>query len=123
MARVPAGCPDFLFAPVSSGVHPLTGEEQRPHSFPHEHSDQGPSGFLYWRKVQNLHGRCAASPWPDGRRVGGVRFSRAQPLSPLAAPQIAMVSPGMASCEYTMNTLRYADRFAFRFRSRSLEDW
>lgn len=24
--------------------------------------------------------------------------------------QIAMVSPGMASCEYTMNTLRYADR-------------
>uniref|UniRef100_A0A3B5L4J2 Kinesin-like protein n=1 Tax=Xiphophorus couchianus TaxID=32473 RepID=A0A3B5L4J2_9TELE len=24
---------------------------------------------------------------------------------------IAMVSPGMASCEYTMNTLRYADRY------------
>uniref|UniRef100_I3JUF1 Kinesin-like protein n=1 Tax=Oreochromis niloticus TaxID=8128 RepID=I3JUF1_ORENI len=26
---------------------------------------------------------------------------------------IAMVSPGMTSCEYTMNTLRYADRYVF----------
>uniref|UniRef100_A0A8D0DCR3 Kinesin-like protein n=1 Tax=Sander lucioperca TaxID=283035 RepID=A0A8D0DCR3_SANLU len=26
---------------------------------------------------------------------------------------IAMVSPGMTSCEYTMNTLRYADRYIF----------
>uniref|UniRef100_A0A3Q2XT95 Kinesin-like protein n=1 Tax=Hippocampus comes TaxID=109280 RepID=A0A3Q2XT95_HIPCM len=30
---------------------------------------------------------------------------------------IAMVSPGMASCECTMNTLRYADRYAFNLVS------
>lgn len=36
-------------------------------------------------------------------------------IFPPLAPQIAMVSPGMTSCEYTMNTLRYADRFWFNF--------
>lgn len=36
-------------------------------------------------------------------------------IFPPLAPQIAMVSPGMTSCEYTMNTLRYADRCIFNF--------
>lgn len=33
-----------------------------------------------------------------------------------------MVSPGMASCEYTMNTLRYADRYNFNLCCLSYSD-
>lgn len=28
--------------------------------------------------------------------------------------QIAMISPGMGSCDYTLNTLRYADRWCWQ---------
>ena len=28
--------------------------------------------------------------------------------------QIAMVTPGFNSCEHTLNTLRYADRFVYK---------
>ena len=31
-------------------------------------------------------------------------------ISALPPPQIAMISPGLSSCEHSLNTLRYADR-------------
>lgn len=40
----------------SVGMHSFTGKKQRSHSFPNEHFNQGPQGFLHWRKVPDLHG-------------------------------------------------------------------
>lgn len=33
-----------------------------------------------------------------------------EPCFPIVSVQIAMISPGMSSCEHSLNTLRYADR-------------
>lgn len=116
---------DFLIL-LSIGVHSVTGKEQWSHSFPHEHFDQGPSGFLHWRKVKNLHGVCVCNQsviWLQHRvwfKMTNVNLCVFKIMThvhifPPLAPQIAMVSPGMTSCEYTMNTLRYADRCIFNF--------
>ncbi len=57
--NMPVVCP--LSCPV--GVHSITGNEQWSHSFPDEHFDQGPQGFLHWRKVQDLHGTLKHQTW------------------------------------------------------------
>lgn len=61
-------------------------------------------GLLVFYGLISSKGRCA----PIKHTNSGVS------LCPRLLPQIAMVSPGMTSCEYTMNTLRYADRYKFR---------
>ena len=37
--------------------------------------------------------------------------------------QIAMISPGMGSCDYTLNTLRYANRYCHRVLNLSHHPW
>ncbi|ETE69641.1 Kinesin-like protein KIF2C [Ophiophagus hannah] len=88
------------------------------HTFANSSSSRSHACFqIILRRKGKLHGKFSLVDLAGNERGADTssadrqtRMEAAEINKSLLALKIAMISPGMSSCEYTLNTLRYADR-------------
>lgn len=93
---------------LSAGVHPSAGPQQTSHSVQSQQVDSSAARLLHRGELQNMHGETRADA--RGHACRWRTYRKHEYVSHCSPVQIATISPGMASCENTLNTLRYANR-------------